>query len=301
MVKNMNQDFGVSRRQFIQGSLLLGVLHANRSLFAASPKHGWQIGCFTRPWAEFEYQAAFDSIAKCGFRYLGLMTTAPNSRLVISVATKEEEAVKIGKEARDRKLAVLSVYGGDFGAEQSLESGVEGLRRLIDLCVACGSTSLMVGGTDKAELANVYYEVVRRCCDEAQKKKVLLTVKPHGGLNSTGPQCRKIIEKVGHPNFKLWYDPGNIFYYSDGNLDPVTDAATVDGLVCGMSVKDYLHPKNVEVTPGTGQVKFAAVLTRLKKGGFRSGPLLIECLKHGDLAVLEAEAQRARHLLESIL
>jgi sugar phosphate isomerase/epimerase len=296
----MNQDFGFSRRQFFQGALMLGALQAIPGVYQAAAKPGWQVGCFTRPWAEFEYQAAFDSIARCGFRYLGLMTTAPNGRLVISVATKEEEARKIGQEARDRKLAILSVYGGDFGAEQSLESGVEGLRRLIDLCVACGSTSLMVGGTEKPELADAYFGVVRRCCEEAQRKKILLTVKPHGGVNATGPLCRKLIEKVGHPNFKLWYDPGNIFYYSDGNIDPVNDAATVDGLVCGMSVKDYVHPKKVEVTPGTGQVKFAAVMARLKKGGFRSGPLLIECLKHGDLTVLEAEAQRARHLLESI-
>jgi sugar phosphate isomerase/epimerase len=133
------------------------------------------------------------------------------------------------------------------------------------------------------------------------RQGIQLTVKPHGGLNATGPQCRKIIEKVGHRNFRLWYDPGNIFYYSDGQLDPVEDAASVDGLVSGMSVKDYQPPKTVDVTPGSGLVNFKGVLTRLKKGGFKSGPLLIECLKRGDLVALHNEAVQARQFLEACL
>ena len=74
------------------------------------------------------------------------------------------------------------------------------------------------------------------------------------------------MEKVGHRNFRVWYDPGNIFYYSDGKLDPVDDASTVNGLVSGMCVKDYRHPKNVLVTPGTGQVDFPRVLEKLWQG-----------------------------------
>jgi sugar phosphate isomerase/epimerase len=229
------------------------------------------------------------------------MTTAPDNRLVISVSTQEQEASRIGREAKSRGLIILSLYGGEFPLEQSLEAGVEGLRRLIGLCAACGSKSLLLGGTDKAEAFEAYYQAVTRCCDEAMRQGIQLTVKPHGGLNATGPQCRKIIEKVGHRNFRLWYDPGNIFYYSDGQLDPAEDAASVDGIVSGMSVKDYLHPKTVDVTPGSGRVNFRAVLTRLKKGGFKSGPLLIECLKRGDLAALHKEAVQARQFLETCL
>ena len=134
----------------------------------------------------------------------------------------------------------------------------------------------------------------------AVEKEVGLSIKPHGGLNATGPRCRQLIEQVGHRNFRLWYDPGNIFYYSDGKLDPVNDAATVDGLVVGMSVKDYSHPREVMVTPGTGQVDFASVFARLKKGGFQGGPLLVECLARGTLAQITGEAKKARQFLEKL-
>jgi hypothetical protein len=105
---------------------------------------------------------------------------------------------------------------------------------------------------------------------------------------------------VGHKNFRIWYDPGNIFYYSDGKLDPVDDAATVDGLVVGICIKDYKHPKNVAVTPGTGQVDFPAVLARLKQGGFTGGPLIVECLEPGDLKKTFTEARKAREFLEEL-
>ncbi|NIV02055.1 MAG: hypothetical protein GWN55_12190 [Phycisphaerae bacterium] len=103
-----------------------------------------------------------------------------------------------------------------------------------------------------------------------------------------------------HKNFRIWYDPGNIFYYSNGELDPVVDAATVDRLVVGMCIKDYRHPKDVLVTPGNGKVNFPAVLARLKKGGFTRGPLVVECLERGDLKKTLAEASKARRFLEEL-
>jgi sugar phosphate isomerase/epimerase len=261
----------------------------------------WQIGCYTRPWAQQDYRVALDAIAEAGFKYAGLMTAKAKGGLVISVATPLEEAQQVGEEAKKRRLGIPSVYGGDIPVAKSLEAGIEGLRKLIDNCIAAGAGNLMMGGTGDAKLEETYYKAIAECCDYAASKKLGLSVKPHGGLNSTGPQCRRIIERVGHKSFGLWYDPGNIFYYSDGRLDPVADAATVDGLVVGMSVKDYLPPKNVDVTPGTGKVDFRAVMARLKKGGFAGGPLVVETLAPGDLAKTLDEARKALKFVQEVV
>ncbi len=145
-------------------------------------------------------------------------------------------------------------------------------------------------------------------CDYAAQRHVGLVLKPHGGLNATGPQCRKIIELVAHKNFTLWYDPGNIYFYSDGTLDPVDDAPTVDGLVTGMCIKDFRMStsdgklsKEVMLTPGTGRVAFPAVVAALKKGGFTAGPLAIECLARGPLPSILAEARKARQFVEQLV
>ncbi len=272
-----------------------------RALGVPAAEPVWQVGCYTRPFDQFDYLTALDAIAEAGYRYVGLMTTkAPNS-LVISVATTPEVARRVGEAVRQRGLKCVSVYGGDFPVAVSLDSGVQGLKQLIDNCAAASGMNLMLGGTGDERLFDRYYQAVAACCRHARDQGIGLSVKPHGGLNATGPQCRKIIERVGQPDFRVWYDPGNIYYYSDGALDPAVDVASVDGLVVGMSVKDYRPPKEVMVTPGTGQVNFAAVLARLKKGGFASGPLVVETLAPGGLPALLAEARKARKFLEDVV
>jgi neutral ceramidase len=303
-MKSSNQ---LSRRQFLGRTVKLGTVGLAATGAAALSKPAthksngpWQIGCYTRPWDQYDYRVALDAIAEAGFKYVGLMTTKSKTRLVISLATTLEEAQQVGEEVKKRGLVVASVYGGGIPVAKSLKAGIEGLRKLIDNCAACDARNLLMGGTGNKNLYEVYYKAIAECCDYAAEKNVGISIKPHGGLNATGPQCRKVVEMVGHRNFRIWYDAGNILYYSNGQLDPVADAATVDGLVTGMCVKDYRHPKDVLVTPGTGKVDFPAVFARLKKGGFTRGPLIVECLARGDLKQTLAEAKKARQFLEQL-
>jgi sugar phosphate isomerase/epimerase len=296
-----------SRREF------LGSVSGAAAAFAASggrilgapaappPRPGWTIGCYTRPWGEHDYRVALDAIAEAGYKHVGLMTAKAKTGLVISTETTLDAAHKVGEEVKNRGLVVPSLYAGGIPIEKSLQAGIEGMKILIDNCAAVGAKDLMMAGVGEPKLHDPYYKAIAETCGYAAEKKIGISVKPHGGTNATGPQCRKVIEEVGRKNFGLWYDPGNIFFYSEGKLDPVADAATVDGIVVGMSVKDYKHPKDVMVTPGTGQVNFPAVLARLKKGGFTAGPLVVETLAPGDLPALLKEARKARLFLEEIV
>ncbi len=297
----MKSSREITRREMLERTLAVGALAPQLSMAAKKPAAGWHIGCYTRPWAKHEYPVALDAIAEAGFKYAGLMTTKSPTNLVISSQTTVEEAQKVGEECKKRHLAVPSLYGGGIPVETSLEAGIKGLRQLIDNCVAAGVQNLMMGGISDPKLQEPYYKVIAECCAYAAEKGIGISVKPHGGTNATGPECRKLIESVGRKNFRLWYDPGNIFYYSDGKLDPVDDAETVGGLVVGMSVKDFRMPKEVELTPGTGMVQFSKVIARLKKGGFRSGPLIIECLAPGDLPQILVEAKKARAFVENLV
>jgi len=289
-----------SRRSFIAGTLAsAAALAVGKALPAAEPRAGYQVGCYTRPWAQFDHLTAMDAIADAGFKYVGLMTTKRG--LILSAAISTEDAAKIGEEAKKRGLEIPSAWGGDISVAKSLEAGIAALRKLIDNCASAGVWTLLMGGVADPNLYDRYYKAIAECCDYAAEKKVGITLKPHGGLNSTGPQCRKTIELVNHRSFTLWYDPGNIFYYSDGKLNPAEDAATVNGIVSGMCVKDFLPPKRVDVTPGTGKVDFPAVLAKLKQGGFTRGPLIIETLAPGDAKQTIAEAKKAKAFLEGLI
>jgi sugar phosphate isomerase/epimerase len=283
------------------------------ALAAESSKGGWQIAIYTRPWAKQELPVTLDAMAEAGYRYAGLMTSPKGT--VISLKTTLEEAQRIGEEAKKRGLSIVSVYGGGFPVKkggQDLEESIKGLKKLLDNTAATGCRSLLLGGTGGADLQEPYYKTVAACCSYAAEKGMTISVKPHGPLNSTGETCRKIVQSVGKKNFGVWYDPGNVLFYSAGMLDPIDDAATVDGMVFGISVKDWIplekrdpskyYSGRVDVTPGTGKVNFPRVMERLKKGGFTSGPLVIECHAPGaDLRATLQEAKKARLFVEQLV
>lgn len=286
-----------TRRHFLGGLSAASLFGATacRSVPTDCSALVWQIGCYTRPWAAHDYRVALDAIAAAGYAYAGLMTAKGKNNLIISLDTTPDEAAAVGREVAQRGLKAVSLWGGGFPLDKP-----DGLRRLIENCSACGCPSLLLGGTDAKNEAE-YYAVVAACCDYAAARKVVLAIKPHGGTNPNGAACRKLIERIGHPAFRVWYDAANVFYYSDGALNPVDDAPAVDGLVAGMSIKDFKPPKDVALTPGTGTVDFPKVMARLKQGGFTGGPLVVECLAPGDLPHLADEAVKAREFVSSLL
>jgi sugar phosphate isomerase/epimerase len=264
----------------------------------------WQIGCYTRPWGAYDYRVAFDAVAEAGFKYVGLMSADSLTKLVLTPANTAEESLQIGEEAKKRQLGIISTYGGGPPVAKSLQAGIDWLRKLVDNCALAGSPSILLAGTGNPSLEKYYFQAIGECCDYAAGKQVQLILKPHGPLNATGRLCRQWVEKVNHPNFQMWYDPGNVAIYSDGTIDPALDAETVAGFVTGMCVKDYQQvPKTVNITPGTGQVDFAAVLAHLRgdpPGGFTHGPLVVETLARGTQGELIQEARKAREFLEEL-
>ena len=88
----------LSRRDFLDKTLKLGaaglaVSSAATSIESTLAEAGdprWQIGCYTRPWAKYDYRVALDAIAEAGFKYAGLMTA--KNGLVISADTSIDQA-----------------------------------------------------------------------------------------------------------------------------------------------------------------------------------------------------------------
>jgi sugar phosphate isomerase/epimerase len=133
------------------------------------------------------------------------------------------------------------------------------------------------------------------------EKRIAIVLKPHGGTTGTGPQLRDAVQRIGRRNVTLMYDPGNILFYSQGKVDPLSDCKAVLGQVTGLSVKDFRPPREVMFTPGTGQVNFGQLMTRLREGGFTHGPLMVESLTPGDLAQTLAEAKKAKEFVERLV
>jgi sugar phosphate isomerase/epimerase len=298
-------ELETNRRQFLGRAMQIGAAAAIApSLLRAAPGgEAFEIGCFTRPWAAFDYRVAFDDIAAAGFKHVGLMTTNSKSKHILSEETTVEEAHKVGDEAKQRGLGMPTAWGGDLSISKSKDGSMTELRHLIELCAAAGVKSILLGGVGDERFVERYYGTIAKCCDEAAAKKVGLVIKPHGGTNGTGALLKKAVERVNNKNFRIWYDAGNIYYYSEGKISPVDDAPEVGGLVNGWCIKDFkIAPKkDVDLTPGTGQVDFKAVLGKLRAGGFNGGPLVVETVTPGDRAFVLEQAKKAREFVERLV
>ncbi|MEO6181968.1 MAG: sugar phosphate isomerase/epimerase, partial [Verrucomicrobiota bacterium] len=144
-----------------------------------------------------------------------------------------------------------------------------------------------------------YYKLMADGAAYAQERGIKLVLKPHGGGSGASEEILRCMEKVKHPNLKVWYDAGNIIYYT--GKDPLEQLKPIAQHVTGFCAKDCEKPKgNVMRTFGTGKVDFRAVFTELKKAGF-NGPVMVECCELGDTPeIIAANARKNREFLEPL-
>jgi len=125
-------------------------------------------------------------------------------------------------------------------------------------------------------------------------------MKPHGGSSGTSDEILRCIDSVANPNFKIWYDAGNIIHYT--GKDPVAELKPVVKYVTGFCAKDCAQMKgDVMIQFGAGKVDFRGVFEGLKAGGF-NGPIMVECAAPGGTAAQVTDNARAnREFLEKVL
>src|SRR5207244_6550246 len=110
----------------------------------------------------------------------------------------------------------------------------------------------------------------------------------------------RCIDKLANANFKIWYDAGNIIYYT--GKDPLSELEPIAKHVTGFCAKDCPGLKGEVMSRfGTGKVDFKAVFAKLKSVGF-NGPIMVECVKVGGMAEeTSGKARSNRRFLENAL
>jgi sugar phosphate isomerase/epimerase len=92
-------------------------------------------------------------------------------------------------------------------------------------------------------------------------------------------ELQRCLDTVAHPNFKIWYDAGNIIHYT--GKDPAKELKPIAKHVTGFCAKDCVGQRGeVMVQFGTGKVDFKEVFGVLQSVGF-NGPIMVEGMKIG--------------------
>lgn len=244
-------------------------------------------GCLTRPWNNLSLEECFDGIASAGYDCIGLLGRPDGPIVGADTAPAEVDRVKglladLGLEP----LVAWSRSGVDLDV---LRGELKNVKRVgADLVLHCGVA--------KEEQYEPFYAMLREGCLAAADLGMSLALKPHGGITTVAEDCLKAIDKVDRDNFVIWYDPGNIQYYS--NADVVADVKKIAGRVTGCCIKDCIgsHPTGdgkVMITPGDGQIDLATVFRTMVEAGY-DGPNLIECLSGTTPDELRVEAVKTK-------
>lgn len=291
----------LDRRQFLVTVSLapaLAALSRHNEAWAA-PAVAWPIGCFNRPWMRWGQEAAIQGARDAGYPILGLLSvrSASSGRSAQDPEDPEQYLLSL----REKILAVglaVNMAGLRSRHDVPLEESVSEVKDQVDRAARLSLPFLMsLGVSDPAHYEH-YYRVMAEAAAYGQEKGIQLAVKPHGGVTAASEEMLRCLEKVDHPNFKIWYDPGNIIYYT--GKDPVEELGPVLPYVTGVCAKDCSGPRGeVMIEFGTGKVDFDGVFTLLKEAGF-GGPVMVETCAGETLEEVTRGARANRLFLERL-
>ena len=292
----------MKRRTFLQTTILAAAAASPLSALAKEKKMNWPIGCLNRPWMKspkltLDYDTTLDAIKSAGYNSTGLLTPNDKEPFIAagtSVEHVEELRKKIKQRGLDATMAAVRTKN-----DLPLKDQIADMRAQIDNSKRVGVEFLLTFGVDKKEHFENYYRLMQDAAAFAEKKKMKLVLKPHGGASGAAEEIIRCMEKVQHPNFKIWFDAGNIIYYT--GKDPVEQLRPIAQHVTGLCAKDCDKQNvNVWIQFGTGAVDFKALFSELKKTGF-NGPVMVECCGMAEtLEGVTANAAANREYLENL-
>ena len=290
----------LNRRQFLRAATFTAAAGVFPAVRAAEKPTGvsWPIGCFNRPWTKWSYDDALGGIQAAGYSLTGLLSGHPGESFTSTAASPDYlDGLKRRIQARGLAVNMTAIR---FKPDAPLDDNLRDLRRQIENSARLELKFMLTFGVDKPENYENFYRLMADAAARAEQRGIHIVLKPHGGGSGASEEILRCLDKVGHANFKIWYDAGNIIYYT--GKDPLAELEPVLKYVTGFCAKDCAAPKGEVMTQfGTGKVDFKSVFARLKRAGF-NGPVMVEGVQVGATPEeTTANARANREFLEKIL
>ena len=295
----IHKEQKMKRRNFLKtiAGIILGYSAGGCSVNIPDKKI--QLGCLNRPWKKFSLEETLTGVKEAGFTCMGLFR---NRRyFVIKPGTPQSDYLNVKESLLKHNLNFVS-YSPHIDLTKSPKEIIAEHSSIMKILQWMGCSHIIAMGTNKKEYYSKFYETMKYYADAAAQYDIHVVLKFHGGISSSGALCAEAVEKVNSDNFRICYDPANIYYYD--KFDPVEELKVAAEYVTAMCVKDYRltgeEKPDIMVTPGDGEVDFEQIFKILKKHNF-SGPCLVECLAGDTLEEVNYEAKRAYTYLSALV
>jgi sugar phosphate isomerase/epimerase len=330
-----------TRREFLATASAAGLLPFAAPATQRTGNASWAIGCHIRPFTGFRASQTsnpdyiLDAIKSAGFAYADMIVPAAPAGRNATPATAQGNAPAgsggRGAAATPEAIAELKQKLAARGLKSNIANfptaqkgtafadAVANARAIVSNAQALGQKYALNLGIEEEERWVDWCKVLADAAAFGQERGVRVVVKHHHGLNNTSLDLLAWIKQVNHPNFGVFFDTGNVLYYT--GKDPVKQLEIIGPRVQGVVAKDCSAPHFMEravgdpafgsavtgagnpevmIQFGTGKVDFAAFFRKLKAAGF-SGPVMVEGTEVGStLDQTIANARANREFLEKI-
>ncbi len=236
------------------------------------------------------WPARLELARRLGFDYLELSVDESGSRMSrLDPGSAERRLIADAVRATGVPVQSLCLSAHRRYALGSADAGTrdrahELLVRAVDLAFDLGIRTVQLAGyyvyyeDENPDSAALYEEGLARGAQVAAAAGVMLGIENMDtvGLASLAEGVR-LLDRIGSPWLQLYPDVGNL---AERGCDPVREIEAARGRMVALHLKDARPGAPRRVPFGEGDVPFAAVLGRVRGGGF-SGPMLIEMWNDG--------------------
>ena len=194
----------MNRRTFLHTATAGAVTLASQPIASAlaAERPDWPIGCFNRAWTAWSYDDALDGIKEAGYKLTGLLSGHRGEMFSSSGATPEYlDGLK--KRIAQRGLSV-NMTAIHFRPEATLEENVADLRKQIENAARLELKFMLTFGVDKPAHYENFYRLMADAAAQGEKHGLHIVLKPHGGGSGASEEILRCLDKVAHPNFKIW-------------------------------------------------------------------------------------------------
>lgn len=258
------------------------------------------IGSTTRPYNQLSFSEACQRIAGSG--YSDVAVFAHDRTMPVDSNSSADQVSQARSAAADAGLSPSMILGRTH-LELGLDAATDDYKKLIDNSASLGVKWILELGTGKEEQYEDYPKLMQAVAKHAASAGIGISLKPHGGISLTAQELIDLHDQVNHPAFRISYDPGNIIYYTKGEVRPETEVELVASRTSTLIIKDCSldgEKPDVMVTAGDGLVDFPFVIEKLQAGGFE-GPMYVECVGSTEPDDVDADLKRTHAFISGLL
>lgn len=242
-----------------------------------------QVSCFPNTYGRFGATAAIDLLPEIGIQWIEL----PIKNHGMPSFFKEEPVLTDGSTpavifALKEQIyeSGLKVSSCNITSGNPLESGVaDRTVKKLKLAHQLGANLVVAGGGEISSDADWprLIQNLRQIANIAEQLGIVYCCETHPGTCQNAATMMELIERVDHPNLRINFDTGNIFYYNN-KVDLFDQMNQVADSIAHVHLKDTnggFEDWHFPALGAGGAVDFAKVRTLLEKIQF-SGPCSIE-------------------------